>query len=55
VAGLCSNADKLDARATDPKTRLHPRHARQSGIPTNLLRIFVCFDAARNWQRLCSE
>jgi hypothetical protein len=41
TAGLCSNADKLDARATDPKTRPQARHARSPASRVDFLRNFA--------------
>jgi hypothetical protein len=43
AAELCSIADNLNAEATDPKTRLHPRHARQFGIPNEFPEHFRVF------------
>jgi hypothetical protein len=43
TVGLCSNADKLDARATDPKTRPQPRHAPHSGVHRRFSQEFRMF------------
>jgi hypothetical protein len=40
VAGLCSNADKLDARATDPKTRPWSTHPSRRGTPRQISQQF---------------
>jgi hypothetical protein len=47
VVGLCSNADKLDARATDPKTRPSPRHQPRPGVPRHFSENFRLFRRRR--------
>jgi hypothetical protein len=54
TAGLFSNADKLNARATDPKTRPRTTHPSRSAVPRKFSQEFRIFATAAKWQRLCS-